>query len=100
MLRQVLDAFVLRDAAIVFGNSVKLAISLASAVYDVILITQHYVLYPCAHPAAGSGLPVLSIDASCVQWDGQRSCEAGSGRTRSGELRGALIHAGRGRSCD
>ncbi len=90
----------LGDSAIVFGNSVKLAISMASAVYDVILITQHYVLYPDARPAAGSSLPVLSADASCVHRDGQTSSEAGSSTARSGELRGALMHAGRGRSCD
>lgn len=49
--QQALDAIALRDLSIITGNSVKLGISAVSMVYDVILMVQHYVLYPEVHGA-------------------------------------------------
>lgn len=71
---QVLDAVAMDDPAILFGNSVKLAISLVSIAYDVILITQHYIMYPDARPFGGGdpGLPILAADSESHYGDSRR----------------------------
>eukprot|EP00208_Stichococcus_sp_RCC1054_P007514 CAMPEP_0206135104 /NCGR_PEP_ID=MMETSP1473-20131121/468_1 /ASSEMBLY_ACC=CAM_ASM_001109 /TAXON_ID=1461547 /ORGANISM="Stichococcus sp, Strain RCC1054" /LENGTH=342 /DNA_ID=CAMNT_0053526841 /DNA_START=340 /DNA_END=1368 /DNA_ORIENTATION=+ len=72
--QQVLDAVAMDDPAILFGNSVKLAISLVSIAYDVILITQHYIMYPDARPFGGGdpGLPILAADSESHYGDSRR----------------------------
>lgn len=44
--QQVLDAVVMDDASIITGNLAKLGLGLISITYCLLLMFQHYVLYP------------------------------------------------------
>lgn len=46
----------MRDASLITGDPAKFGLGIVSLVYDVILISQHYVLFPAAHSA---GMPRL-----------------------------------------
>ena len=41
-----LEALVLHDSSLVLGDPVKLLLALISIAYDVVLMLQHFVLYP------------------------------------------------------
>ena len=60
MVRRV-QAAVMRDASLITGDLAKFGLGIVSLVYDVILMAQHYVLYPAAHSA---GMPRLGSQAS------------------------------------
>ncbi len=47
LLQLILDAFDLKDFSAITGNWVKFGLSLASILFDVVFIVQHYFLYPC-----------------------------------------------------
>ena len=51
----------MRDASLITGDLAKFGLGIVSLVYDVVLMAQHYVLYPSAHSA---GMPRMGSQAS------------------------------------
>ncbi|KAK9826095.1 hypothetical protein WJX81_001816, partial [Elliptochloris bilobata] len=56
-----LEAVVMQDTSLITGDLAKFGLGVVSLVYDVILMTQHYVLYPAAHSA---GMPLMCSQSS------------------------------------
>ena len=51
----------MRDFSLITGDPVKAGLGLVSLFYDVVLLAQHYVLYPAAHSA---GMPRLGSQSA------------------------------------
>jgi cystinosin len=60
--QQSIDSYLQRDWSGITGNPVKFALGNVSIVYDLIFITQHYVLYPGAEEKPGESDTLLGTD--------------------------------------
>lgn len=62
--QQVLDAIVMDDASIITGNLAKLGLGLISITYCLLLMFQHYVLYPTRDSALQKFTPLHAGEES------------------------------------
>lgn len=59
LAQQSIDSYIQRDWSGITGNPVKFALGNVSIIYDLIFMTQHYVLYRDAHEKPGEGDALL-----------------------------------------
>ncbi|KXX76528.1 Cystinosin [Madurella mycetomatis] len=60
--QQAVDSYIQHDWSGITGNPVKFALGNVSIIYDLIFMTQHYVLYPGADGKSGEGDSLLGSD--------------------------------------
>lgn len=60
--QQSVDSYIQRDWSGITGNPVKFALGNVSMIYDLVFMTQHYVLYRGADGKAGEGDSLLGAD--------------------------------------
>jgi len=60
--QQGIDSFLQGDWSGITGNPVKFALGNVSMVYDLVFMTQHYVLYPDVRPKTNEGDGLLATD--------------------------------------